>query len=203
MKAKLNALEIDADKRVYVWVEDEHRYGLISTIRRCWTLIGHRVKVPVQMKYQWGYVYGSVEITTGKTLFIYSPTVSLPVSQIFLQQIAQTDPHGIHIVIWDNAGFHQKSDVNEIPQQIRLLPLPPYCPELNPIEKLWDIVIDHVSNEVYETLDSIEEQISVVLRPFWSCTQRVIDWLGDNWLTRSVADFINERNGSEVSILSS
>ena len=54
------------------WVEDEHRYGLISTIRRCWTLRGHRVKVPFQMKYKWSYVYGAFEIHTGKgTVDVY------------------------------------------------------------------------------------------------------------------------------------
>ena len=51
--AKLNTLEIPPNKPVCIWVEDEHRYGLISNIRRCWTLAGHRVTVPYQTKYQW------------------------------------------------------------------------------------------------------------------------------------------------------
>ncbi len=200
MRKVSNEYDIPPNQRVYVWVEDEHRYGLISTIRRCWTLRGHRVKVPFAMKYQWGYVYGAVEMTTGKTAFIYSPTVSLPCSKIFLQQITQTDPDGIHIVIWDRAGFHQKSEASDIPEQIRLLPLPPYCPELNPVEKLWDLVKDHVSNKVFETLEDIEAQISVVLSPFWSSAQRVFDWLGDNWLTRGVATFISQRKAAETSV---
>ena len=54
----LLALDIPLDKRLRVWIEDEHRYGLISTVRRCWTLKGHRPTAPVQMKYQWGYVSG-------------------------------------------------------------------------------------------------------------------------------------------------
>ena len=43
---RLEALTISVDKRVRVWVEDEHRYGLISVIRRYWTLKGLRPKVP-------------------------------------------------------------------------------------------------------------------------------------------------------------
>lgn len=191
--AKLNAIDIPKDRRVYVWVEDEHRYGLISTIRRCWTLRGHRVKVPFQMKYQWGYVYGAVEINTAKACFIYVPTVSLQCSKLFLEQIVATDPEGIGIVIWDCAGFHHQPAASDVPSEVRLLPLPPYCPELNPLEKLWDIVKRHTGNKVYETLDAIEAEITDVLRPFWEKVERVFGLLGDNWLTRGVFTFMNQR----------
>lgn len=194
---KLNAIDIPPSRRVYVWVQDEHRYGLISTVRRCWTLRGCRVKAPFQMKYQWSYLYGAVELGTGKTVFIYIPTVSLTCSQLFLEQIVATDPAGIHIVIWDQAGFHHKPENANLPSQIRLLPLPPYCPELNPMERLWDMVKCRVSNQVFETLSSIEEEIVGVLQPLWSSVERVFTWLGDNWLTRGVATFLNERRAAE------
>lgn len=190
---KLNAIDIPHGRRVYVWVQDEHRYGLISHIRRCWTLRGHRVKVPFQMKYKWGYVSGAFEINTGKAVFMYLPTVSLPISQIFLEEIVATDPDAIHIVMWDQAGFHQKPAASEVPSQVRLLPLPPYCPELNPMEKLWDMVKRHVGNEVFETLEAIESEITRVLEPFWQKVERVFAFLGDNWLTRGVATFMNQR----------
>lgn len=193
----LNTLDIPQDQRVYIWIQDEHRYGLISTLRRCWTLRGHRVKVPFQMKYTWSYVYGAVEINTGKSLFMYIPTVSLPCSQVFLEQIVATDPEAIHLVIWDCAGFHQKPAASDVPSQVRLLPLPPYCPELNPMEKLWDLVKRHVGNQVFETLESIESEITHVLEPFWREVERVFALLGDNWLTRGVATFMNQRKAVE------
>ena len=108
---KLNAIDLPPNRRIYVWVEDEHRYGLISTVRRCWTLRGCRVKAPFVMKYKWGYVYGAAELRTGQTTFLYLPTVSLLCSQLFLQQIVATDPAGIHIVIWDCAGFHHQPGI--------------------------------------------------------------------------------------------
>lgn len=194
---KLNAIDLPPNRPIYVWVEDEHRYGLISTVRRCWTLRGCRVKAPFQMKYKWGYVYGAAELSTGQTAFLYLPTVSLPCSQLFLQQIVATDPTGIHIVIWDCAGFHPQPDADDLPSQIRLLPLPPYCPELNPMEKLWDRVKCQVSNQIFETLESIEAEITEVLEPFWSSVDRVLTWLGDNWLTRGIATFINQRLTTE------
>ena len=198
--AKLNALDIPKGRRVYVWVQDEHRYGLISTIRRCWTLRGHRVKVPFQMKYKWSYVYGAFEIHTGKAVLMYIPTVSLECSQLFLEEIVTTDEAAIHIVIWDGAGFHQKPLASDVPSRVRLLPLPPYCPELNPMEKLWDIVKGHIGNKVFETLTSIESEITDVLRPFWENVERVFGLLGDNWLTRGVFTFMNQRKAVETPV---
>ena len=189
----LNELEIPAEKSVRVWIEDEHRYGLISTIRRCWTLRGHRPTAPVQMKYQWGYVYGAAEVTTGGAEFLYLPTVSLECSHLFLEQVVATDPEAIHIVFWDQAGFHPKVEADNLPEQICLVPLPAYSPELNPMENLWDMVKGRVSNAVWDTLEAIETAISEILEPFWKLAERVWSLLGDNWLTRGVSIFLEQR----------
>lgn len=82
----LLALDIPPDKRLRVWISDEHRYGLIFPVRRCWTLKGHRPTAPVQMKYKWGDVSGAAEVIHGEVQFLYLPTVSLDDSQVFLQQ---------------------------------------------------------------------------------------------------------------------
>ena len=94
-----------------------------------------------------------------------------------------------------DSRFHQKATHHALPEQIRLLPLPAYCPELNPIEKLWDQVKREVSNAVWETLDSIEEAISKVLKPFWELVELVWSLLGDNWLTNGVSAFLKQREG--------
>ncbi len=189
----LQALDIPAGIPIKVWIQDEHRYGLISTIRRCWTLCGHEVRVPYKAEYKWGYVYGALEFVTGDAEFVYIPTVSLECSYLFLEQLVATDPEAIHIVIWDQAGFHQKADQHELPERIRLLPLPAYCPELSPIENLWDPVKGEVSNAVWGTLVAMEEAITKILRPFWESAEHVISLLGDNWLTNGVSEFLKLR----------
>jgi transposase len=190
---KLQELDIPAGRPVRIWIQDEHRYGLISTIRRCWTLRGHEVRAPYKAEYKWGYVYGALEFVTGDAEFLYMSTVSLECSHLFLEQLVATDPEAIHIVIWDQAGFHPKAEQHQLPEQIRLLPLPAYCPELSPIEKLWDLVKRDVSNTVWETLEAIENGITKVLKPFWESPERVSTFLGDNWLTVGVADFLKLR----------
>ena len=187
---QLDALEIPKGCPIRIWVEDEHRYGLISTVRRCWTLSGHRVVAPYHTKYQWGYVYGACELIEAQAFFLLLPTVSLVTSQIFLEHLVQTDPEAIDVVIWDQAGFHPEPSVHGLPEQIRILPLPPYCPELNPMEKLWDQVQRSISNAAWQTLDAIESEIVDVLQPFWQSVSRVRRFLGENWLTRGVGTFL-------------
>lgn len=180
---ELSKLGIDTKKPFRLWVVDEHRYGLISTVRRCWTLRGVRPTTPYQTKYEWGYVYGGLEVMEGRSEFLYTPSVNLHLSGEFLKQISRSDPKAEHVVVWDGAGFHQKEQLEGVPENIHLVALPPYSPELNPIEQLWDQVAVAYANRVYETLDEIEEDISAALRPFWENTRRVLQLLGvDNYL---------------------
>lgn len=190
--SRLEALGVPADRDVHVWIEDEHRYGLISVLRRCWTM-GHRVTVPRQNIYKWGYVYAAADMVTGNAEFLYTPTVSLEWSQAFLSQLVATDPAAIHIIIWDRAGYHPTVLDGELSASIRFLPLPAYSPELNPIEPLWDQVKLGVANDVWETLDGIESVISKVLEPFWKYTETVWSLLGNTWLTRGVIIFLQHR----------
>jgi len=186
-------LAIPAEKRVHVWVEDEHRYGLISVIRRYWTLKGQRPTVPYQTKFQWGYVYGALDVVTGQAAFLYTPTVSLEWTEAYLQELIARDPEAMHIMMWDRAGFHLTAESPELPEAVRVVPLPAYSPELNPIESLWDPVKRRIANDVWETLEKIEAAISEVLEPFWQHIEQVQSLLGDSWLTRGVSTFLDRR----------
>ena len=186
LAGKLADLGVDTQKPFRLWVVDEHRYGLISTLRRCWSLRGIRPTSPYQTKYQWGYVYGGLEVMEGGSEFIYTSTVDLDISALFLQQISKSNPEAEHVIIWDGAGFHQKKQLEGIPDNVHLIALPPYSPELNPIEQLWDQVAVVYANRVYNTLLEIEEDISSALRPFWENTKEVLKLLGvDNYLLLS------------------
>ena len=92
-----------------LWVADEHRYGLIPVVRKCWTLRGVRPTVPYRTKYEWGYLYSALEVDGENAAeFLCLPEVSLEMSGLFLAHLAASDPDAEHIVIWDQAGFHPK-----------------------------------------------------------------------------------------------
>jgi transposase len=88
--------------------------------------------------YEWEYVYGALEVIEGGAEFRFMPSVNLEYSHGFLEQIAASDSFAEHVVIWDQAGFHPRPKAASLPARIHLLPLPPYSPELNPVEGLWD-----------------------------------------------------------------
>jgi transposase len=178
----LKALELPVGRKVRVWVQDEARYGLHTVRRRCWGLRGVRVVKPVHQKYEWGYVYGALDVVSGEAEFCFLPSVSLELTCRFLEQIVAADPEAEHVIIWDQAGFHHTDGDLRLPERIHLLPLPPYSPELNPTEKLWDIIKDQIANRVFETLEEIESVLSKGLRPYWSSTAPVRRLVGDGWL---------------------
>jgi DDE superfamily endonuclease len=113
------------------------RYGLQPVTRRVWSLRGLRPVCPVHPRYQWGYLYGALEVGgQGHAEFLCCPTVNLDYSGRFLEQVATHDPQATHVLLWDGAGFHPADGAAGLPDNVRLLALPSYSPELNPVEKL-------------------------------------------------------------------
>jgi transposase len=181
LEANLEKLNLAKDRPVKIWVADESRFGLHTQSRRCWALRGQRVVLAREQRYEWEYVYGAVEVVEGLAQFQFLPSVSLALSRGFLQQIAQSDPQAEHVVIWDQAGFHPRPGDATLPTRIHLLPLPPYSPELNPVEGLWDQTQDVTCNRHFADLDQLEEALTHALRPFWETPARVLS-LVHHWL---------------------
>ena len=181
LEQNLEKLNLPKDRPVKIWVADEARLGLHTQSRRCWALRGQRVVLAREQRYEWEYVYGAVEVVEGLAQFRYLPSVSLALSGGFLQQIADSAPQAEHVVIWDQAGFHPRPGAAGLPARIHLLPLPPYSPELNPVEGLWDQTQDVTCNRHFADLDQLEEALTQALRPFWETPARVLS-LVHHWL---------------------
>ena len=181
LEQNLEKLELPKDRPVKIWVADEARFGLHAQSRRCWALRGQRVVLPQEQRYEWEYVYGAVEVVTGAVEFQYLPSVSLELSRGFLQQLVASDPQAEHVVIYDQAGFHPRAGDPHLPARLHLLPLPPYSPELNPVEGLWDQVQDVTCNRHFQGLDELETTLTQALRPFWETPARALSLI-HHWL---------------------
>jgi len=185
--AQLKNLNVAGGKRVRVWVADEHRYGLIPVVRRCWTLRGVRPGAPYQTKYEWGYLYSALEVDGQNAAeFACLPGVSLELSGLFLERLAARDPEAEHVVIWDQAGFHPRPDLHELPARIHLLALPPYSPELNPVEVIGDVIKDRIANTLWQTLEALEEALGEELRPIYESAERVRRLVSHPWLVQQL-----------------
>ena len=180
-------LQLPKDRPVRVWTLDEHRYGLISNQHRCWGLRGVRPHAPYRTKYQWGYVASALEIEgRDEAHVVFLPTVSQEASACFLREIAQSDPTSVHVVIQDQAGFHLQAGDARVPENVRLLPLPPYSPELNPTERVGLLIRAATGNRVFRDLTSQEAAIENELRPLWTDPRRVRQLVGAGWIRTQV-----------------
>jgi len=178
---KLEALGIKAGSRVKVWFMDEARFGLHTELRRVWTLRGLRPVITRQIKYEWEYLYGALAAVSGEAHFAHLPGVSLEWDQSYLENLAAGDPGAIHVLVRDQAGFHLRDGDPRLPPQVRLIDLPPYSPELNPCEQLWDIVKDETCNHVFANVGELRARMKAPLRRYWEDTKSVLRLIGRDW----------------------
>jgi transposase len=173
------------EKPVRIWVLDEHRYGLLPVIRRVWARKGVRVHAPYKTTYQWGYLHEALEVDGKHQVeLLLTPSISQDAHAAFLKQIAESDPEALHVVVMDQAGFHMKQEDRRVPANIRLLPLPPYCPELNAAEWFGRVVKAPIVNRIYQTLEKLEDHLIAVARR-WSEPSKV-ESLVQEWMRLQV-----------------
>jgi transposase len=181
LAAKLTALALPPGRPVRLWVLDEMRYGLHGFTRRVWGRPGHRPVVPTQQKYQWGFLYGAVSVGLSRSEFLLTETMDQTHSREFYRQISRSDPAALHVLLQDGAGFHLPDGHPVLPDNVRVVTLPAYSPELNPIEGLWDQFKDTLCNRVFDTLTDLEAVLQDEVQRFWQDARRVhslvFDWL--------------------------
>lgn len=95
---------------------------------------------------------------TGRAEGLVAPKLNTSVIQTFLDQLSATIPADTHVLlIWDGAGYHVAKALR-VPGNLSVLRLPPYSPELNPVERLWLYLRQHYwSNRVYPDIEALEE----------------------------------------------
>ena len=108
---------------------------------------------------EWLYVLMAVCVTTGTASALIMPELNTMVLNMFLEQFARELPKGVHaVLIWDGAGYHTSGDW-VVPENVSLIRLPPYSPELNPVENLWHYLRSHHwSNQEYEGYSGLESE---------------------------------------------
>lgn len=91
----------------------------------------------MQQGYQWAYIFTAIRPATGEDFTLVLPTVSTRAMQLFLTQFAATLDSNAHaVLVLDGAGWHHPKAL-KVPDNITLVLLPPYSPELNPVERVW------------------------------------------------------------------
>jgi len=113
---------------------------------------------------EYTYAYAAVCVSDGELDTLILPHVNGDCMQIFLDEVAARHPQERLLMVLDGAGWHQSESL-QLPANLRLLRLPPYSPELNPVEHLWDELREKAfHNRVFESIDALEEHLTIALR---------------------------------------
>jgi transposase len=153
------------ERPIRIFCQDESRFGLLPIQRRRITLTGVKPLGAVQYCFENFYVYGAVEPTTGECFVLELPHLNSVNFQIFLNEFAQYYPDTLNIVVMDNGSCHKAKSLS-IPENIVCLFLPPYSPELNPIERLWQDVKDQLAWVLAAALDELEHRVETIIAQY-------------------------------------
>lgn len=115
--------------------------------------------------YEYYWLYGAVEPATGESFFLEMPWLNGDGFAVFLRELSRAYPGSLNVVVVDNAGAHTARHV-VVPENVVLLALPPYSPELNPVERLWldlkrhiDVTVRAVREDLTALRDHVAERL--------------------------------------------
>ena len=134
---------------------DEARFGRMNRIRPCWAPFGVRPEVAAQLIREYIYLYGAVSPSDGTCVYLIMPTSNTASFQAFLDALARRFARQDILLVLDGAPNHRSGEL-AVPDNIRLLYLPPYSPELNPKENLWDEIREKIfKNYALKSMDAV------------------------------------------------
>ena len=149
------------DAKIEIWATDEHRLGLKPITRGVWAPIGERPVAVGHHRFEWLYVTGFVEPTTGHTVWNVSNNISKAYFELVLADFARSvgaGPSKRIVLQLDNAGRHGPENL-VVPDGIRLVFQPAHSPELQPAEHLWAFVDEPLVNRYFQTIEDLDEVV--------------------------------------------
>lgn len=146
------------DKELVVMYQDEAGFGRISKTKACWTPRRERPIVPSHHIREYLYAYGAVSPQTGDHFFLVLPYSNTQCMNIFLEQLSQAYSNQQIILICDNASWHRSNEL-VIPDNIIILHIPPYTPEMNSSELVWRELRKPFANRVFSTLEKVVDHL--------------------------------------------
>jgi DDE superfamily endonuclease len=148
-----------------VFFEDEARFGRINNICRCRVPKGKRAVVKKQIVREHTYAFSAVCPLEGASYSLISPVCNTAAMNELLQGLSTTYAGEQILLFADSAGWHQSQELTT-PANIRLELLPPYSPDFNPTEHLWDYIREQkgFNNHLFDSMEELENQLEGVLK---------------------------------------
>ncbi len=152
-------LSTTASTPIEVWFQDEARVGQKGTHAYIWSAIGSRPLMVRDNRHDSAYIFGAICPARAVGAAVLMPVANAEAMNEHLKEISTQIAPGAHaVLVCDGAGWHQRGKQLVVPDNISLLSLPPYSPELNPMENVWDYLRQNrLCAQVWDTYDDILE----------------------------------------------
>jgi transposase-like protein len=171
---------------VKLMFQDEARFGRLSDPRRCWAPAPLRPMVGLALVRQYTYAYAAVAPQDGALDWMLAPKMDTMNIAAFLNQVSQQHPNEFILMVIDGAPSHRSQRL-PVPNNMALVRLPPYSPELNPVEHLWDEIREkEFGNRVFDSLGAAMAQAVRGLKRFQNSPAAVRSLTGWNWILSSL-----------------
>lgn len=148
---------------VNLYFQDESRFGLMTKQKRVLVSKGVKPIGKYQYSYKWLWLWGCFSPITGEDFYWETPVVSNAIFEQFLEDFSKQNPKELKVMVIDNAGFHACQNIN-IPENIKLIRIPPYTPELNPAEKVWQWMKDRVAMKIFDSIQILQQRITQLVK---------------------------------------
>lgn len=170
---------------VRVMFQDEARFGRLSDPRRCWAPWPSRPLVRKALIREYVYAYAAVTPADGQLEWMLGAKMDTLTMGVFLDQVSRHHASEFVVMVVDGAPSHRSAQL-EIPENMVLLRLPPYAPELNPAELLWDELREkEFANKVFDSLEAAIVQLALGMYRLENSPAALHSLTGWKWILES------------------
>jgi len=161
--------------------QDEARFGRINSVRKCWVK-GERPVVYSQIVREYTYIYSAICPLDGDMDSLIIPNVNSKMMSIFLEEISNRHSTKHILMFADQASWHT-SDLVKIPENVSLLAIPSYSPQLNPVENIWHELREKwFYNQYFDALSEVDSKLMEALAALENDAERVKSISGFHWI---------------------
>lgn len=157
------------------------RVGLIGEARRVWAPRGVKVEQEVEYSYQWAYLNLAVNGLTGNLHWAWTNDMK---SASLAPVLEDWGSEGVSEMVWDGAKGHHGGAYNEV--AVTRLFQPPYSPELNPAERVFELLRERIEGEVYGSVAAKKKAVEAELESLAADPKQVKRLTGWEWIRQSI-----------------
>jgi len=183
LTARLRAVGCTDGDGVY-W-GDEMRLGLMGQVRRVWAPRGVKIEQVVEHQREWAYLNLGVNGLTGQLVWDWTENLKGETIAPVVQQWAQK---GVAVIVWDQARGHRGEAYHGV--QVKLVEQPPYSPQLNPAERVFEHLRGRIEGKVYGTLAAKKAAVEAELERLAAAPEQVRQLAGWDWIQQSVENLL-------------